>query len=237
MVRCQIAQSLKACLSVQTVNMCSKYLDVISRRSESLKPVIDYRNEPSTAIQSRLQDDDSSTCAVCGGGGKHTHPGTRWWLVRTIQSWLPLYAGGFTYTAGLGSARPRDTNGLNGELNVGEWIFAHILIHFESSWVRKKDGKLKNWPFWGVVEKITHFDLPKHQQQQLHFLTTWKEQQQGLITTLKQLTPCTQRSFAIKGSVHSTSTYQQNWWKPDGLYRWWPGIGRNSESFVCRSQE
>mmetsp|Transcript_12899 Transcript_12899/g.21168 ORF Transcript_12899/g.21168 Transcript_12899/m.21168 type:complete len:85 (-) Transcript_12899:25-279(-) len=28
MVRCQIAQSLKACLSVQTVNMCSKYLDV-----------------------------------------------------------------------------------------------------------------------------------------------------------------------------------------------------------------
>ena len=71
-----MAKSLKARLSVQTVNMCSKYLDVISRRSESLKPVIDYRNEPSTAMQSRRQDDDSSTCAVCGGGGKHTHPGT-----------------------------------------------------------------------------------------------------------------------------------------------------------------
>ena len=40
MVWCQNAQSLKACLSVQTVNMCSKYLDVISRKSESLKPVI-----------------------------------------------------------------------------------------------------------------------------------------------------------------------------------------------------
>ena len=35
-----MAQSLKARLSVQTVNMCSKYLDVISRRSESLKPVM-----------------------------------------------------------------------------------------------------------------------------------------------------------------------------------------------------
>jgi len=58
-----------------------------------------------------------------------------------------------------------------GEVNVGEWICAHILIHFGSSWVRKKDGKLKKQPFWGVVEKITHFDLPKHQQQQLHFFS------------------------------------------------------------------
>ena len=44
MVRCQMAQSLKARLSVQTVNMCSKYLDVISRRSESLKPVSNDNN-------------------------------------------------------------------------------------------------------------------------------------------------------------------------------------------------
>ena len=177
MVRCQIAQSLKACLSVQTVNMCSKYLDVISRRSESLIPVMIIETSLARRSSVVFQDDDSSTCAACGGGGKHTHPGTRWWLVRTIQSWLPLYAGGFTYTAGLGSARPRDTNGLNDELNVGEWICAHILIHLESSWVRKKDGKLKNRQFWGVVEKSHILICQKSTAAVTLLLTTWKEQQ------------------------------------------------------------
>ena len=72
-----MAQSLKARLSVQTVNMCSKYLDVISRRSESLKPVMIIETSLARRSSVVFQDDDSSTCAVCEGGGKHTHPGTR----------------------------------------------------------------------------------------------------------------------------------------------------------------
>ena len=55
--------------------MCSKYLEVISRESEFLISIMDHINQLSTAIQSRLQDDDSLHCAVGGGGGKHTHPG------------------------------------------------------------------------------------------------------------------------------------------------------------------
>ena len=168
MVRCKIAQSLKACLSVQTVNMRSEYLDVISRKSESLKPVI---IETSLARRSRVvfHDDDSSTCAACGGGGKHTHPGTRWWLVRTIQSWLPLYAGGFTYAVRLGSARPRDTNGLNDELKL-ESGFAHII-----SYISEAVGLGKKMESWridnsGALLKNHTFWFAKYQQQQqLHF--------------------------------------------------------------------
>jgi len=41
-MRCQVLPpSLKAHLSVQTVNMCSKYIEVISRESEFLIPIID----------------------------------------------------------------------------------------------------------------------------------------------------------------------------------------------------
>ena len=65
-VRCQVVQSLKARLSVQTVNICSKYLEVISRESEFLISIIDHRNQLSTAIQGRIQDDDSSLYAEGG---------------------------------------------------------------------------------------------------------------------------------------------------------------------------
>ena len=93
-------------------------------------------------------------------------------------------------------------NGLNDELNVGEWICAHIVIHFRGSWVRKKDGKLKNTTILGRCWRITHFDLPIHTSTAAVtlFLTTWKEQQQGQSsTTLKQPNSCKQKFFCYQG--------------------------------------
>ena len=64
----QIVPSLKARLSVQTIIKCSKYIEVILKESEFLKSIIDYRNQPGTATQSRLEEEgDSSLCAVGGG--------------------------------------------------------------------------------------------------------------------------------------------------------------------------
>ena len=96
------------------------------------------------------------------------------------------------------------------------------------SWRNNHSGALlKNHTFWFAKTSTAAVTL---------FLTTWKEQQQGQSsTTLKQPNSCTQRSFAIKGSVHSIPTpHQQNWWKSCGLCRRWPGIGQNLESFACR---
>ena len=99
--------------------MCSKYLDVISRESESLKPIIDYRNQPSTAIQGRLQVDDFLLCAEGGGEGKHTHPGTHGdWsgLSRADCPYMPM---GLLTLSDLGLPA-LGLNELNDGLNVGE---------------------------------------------------------------------------------------------------------------------
>ena len=94
------------------------------------------------------------------GGGKQAHPGTWWWRVRTSQSWQPLYAGGLTLSD-LGFYLSLGQNGLNDKLNVGEWFCAHIHIHFGSSWVRKKDGKVEEPTLWGAVGKNDTFWFAK----------------------------------------------------------------------------
>ena len=66
MVWCQNAQSLKACLSVQTINMCSKYLNVISRKSESLIPVTIESSLARHPVSSK--DDDLPAAQYAGGG-------------------------------------------------------------------------------------------------------------------------------------------------------------------------
>ena len=142
MVWCQNAQSLKACLSVQTVNMCSKYLDVISRKSESLKPVI---IETSLARRPVSYFKTMTPLPAQHAGEEENilirgHDGDLSW---TIQSWLPLYAGGLTLSD-LGSTSPRNTNGLDDKLKL-ESGFAHVI-----SCISKAVKFGKKMESWGI---------------------------------------------------------------------------------------
>ena len=53
--------------------------------------------------------------------------------------------------------------------------FARIFTYIsEAVGLGKKMEKLRNQHFGALLEKMTHFDLPKLQQQQLHFLNSMK---------------------------------------------------------------
>jgi hypothetical protein len=227
-VRCQIAQSLMAYLSVQTVNMCSKYFNVISRKSESLKPV---------TIESSLARHPVSSFKTMTSylrsrreEGKHTHPGTR------LGDWSELSRADCPYMPvdlltlpDLGLPGPGTQMGYMASWTL-ESGFAHTFSYISKavglgkkmeSWRNDHSGALlKKITFWFAKINSSSYISSHNMEEQQHHQTA--------------ATPSHVLRSLLSGLRLSIPTYQQNWWKPDGLSRWWPGIGRNSESFACR---